>query len=109
MENPSLIGIKTMPTSDLELKKIADLAYLALDATSSAQLSHDVSAMMRFVEQLCQVDTTHIAPLFHPLDLHQRLRIDALNDTNHEPELSKIAPVFAEGLYWVPKVIESGK
>ena len=98
-----------MPTSDHELKKIAALAYLELDLSHSTQLKQDLNAMMNFVDQLRQVDTSNISPLFHPLDLDQRLRKDEITEMNHEIPLSKMAPLFADGLFLVPKVIDTGK
>ena len=98
-----------MPTKDAELKKIAALAHLDIDLSAAKQLTHDLSAIMHFVEQLSQINTAHVAPLFNPLDLYQRLRVDEARVPDHVHELAKIAPLFADGLYLVPKVIDSGK
>ena len=98
-----------MLTSELELKKIANLAYIETNAESTQQLAHDVSAIMAFVEQLREMNTTGVAPLTHPLNLHQRLRVDEVKEENQVSALEKMAPLFADGLYLVPKVIDSGK
>jgi len=98
-----------MPTSEHELKKIAALAYLETNATSTQQLAQDVSSIMAFVEQLRKVNTTGVTPLSHPLDLHQRLREDQAKSENCVAQLQAIAPMFSDGLYLVPKVIDSGK
>lgn len=73
------------------------------------QLCEEVNAIMDFVEQLRQVDTTGQAPLFHPFDLHQRLRPDEVREKDCSKELAEIAPLFENGLYLVPKVIDSGQ
>ena len=101
-----------MPTSEVELKKIATLAtlaYIETDADSTLQFATDVSAIMNFVEQLLEVNTDGVAPLLHPLNIHQRLRTDTITEGNCVEGLAKIAPVFADNLYLVPKVIDSGK
>lgn len=98
-----------MPTSEAELKKLAALSYLELDGNSTQQLAHDVGAIMDFVEQLRQVDTTDVPPLLSPLNLQQRLRADEVSEKNHVAALANIAPSFANDLYLVPKVIETGK
>jgi aspartyl-tRNA(Asn)/glutamyl-tRNA(Gln) amidotransferase subunit C len=98
-----------MPTFEAELKKLAALAYLELDADSTQQLAHDVVAIMSFVEQLRQVDTSTVSPLLNPLHMNQRLRVDDVTEENHVSDLAKMAPLFAEDLYLVPKVIETGK
>lgn len=98
-----------MPTTEQDLKKIAALAYIETDTDSSAQLAHDVSAMMAFVESLREINTSSIAPLLHPLDLHQRLRKDEVTEKSNVDQLASIAPRFANDLYLVPTVIETGK
>jgi aspartyl-tRNA(Asn)/glutamyl-tRNA(Gln) amidotransferase subunit C len=98
-----------MPTLEQELQKIADLAYLELDEMSKHQLTQDVGAIMEFVEQLRQMDTVGVEPLFHPLDLQQRLRSDDVQENNCVDQLKKIAPLFIDDFYLVPKVIDSGK
>lgn len=94
--------------SQQELEKIASLAYIKLNEDSAGQLTKDVSAIMEFVEQLQRIDTKNIKPLLHPLDIHQRLREDAADSINHVQELAETAPAFEEGLYLVPKVIDTG-
>lgn len=96
-------------TSGNQLEKMAALAYIEIDTEGAQQLAQDVSAIMHFVGQLRQVDTTNIQPLLHPLDLSQRLRNDDVDAESQISALSKIAPVFTDGMYRVPKVIETGK
>ncbi|WP_256478742.1 MULTISPECIES: Asp-tRNA(Asn)/Glu-tRNA(Gln) amidotransferase subunit GatC [Legionella] len=97
-----------MPSSQ-DLKKIAALACIDLNTASAASLAKDVDAILKFVEQLHQVNTEGISPLFHPLNLKQRLRLDEVNEPDRSQELAKIAPLFTDNLYLVPKVIEPGK
>jgi aspartyl-tRNA(Asn)/glutamyl-tRNA(Gln) amidotransferase subunit C len=92
-----------MLTED-ELKKIAELAYIEMDAQSTEQLTNDVGAIMQFVEKLRQVDTSHVEPLLHPLHLNQRLRTDEVQEQNAVNALEKMAPLFADNLYLVPKL-----
>jgi len=98
-----------MSTSKNDLKKIAALAYIEMDSNSTNQLAHDVGAIMDFVEQLRGVNTSQVTPLLHPLDLEQRLRADVVNEENNVSQLADIAPLFADNLYLVPKVIDIGK
>jgi aspartyl-tRNA(Asn)/glutamyl-tRNA(Gln) amidotransferase subunit C len=97
----------TISTKDLE--KIARLAYLDIDSEHSSKLTQEISAIMDFVEQLRSVETSEVAPLFHPFALHQRLRTDEVTEADCIAELEAIAPMFEDNLYLVPKVIESGK
>ena len=98
-----------MTISHEELAKIARLAYLDTDAAQSTKLTEEISSIMDFVEQLKSVDTKNIAPLFHPIALHQRLRADSITEEDCCAELEALAPMFEELLYLVPKVLESDK
>lgn len=98
-----------MSTSEKKLHQIAKLACLSLNKNTEAQLQKDVKAIIQFVDQLHTLNTENIAPLIHPLDLHQRLRNDEAHAQNDQDELRRIAPEFSEGLYLVPKVIDTEK
>lgn len=98
-----------MPLSEQEFQKIAALAYLETNPQHNHQLAVDVEGILSFVERLRQIDTANIVPLFHPLDLCQRLRQDEILEGNQVNQLGQIAPLFSEDLYLVPKVIDSGK
>lgn len=93
-----------MATSENELQKIAALAYIEPDNDGTQQLANDVNSIMNFIDQLRQVDTTNILPLRHPLQLHQHLRLDQVSEINSLTALAKIAPMFADDLYLVPKL-----
>ena len=98
-----------MTISQEDLEKIARLAYLDTESSDSSKLSQEVSSIMNFVEQLRSVDTSTIAPLFHPFAVHQRLRADAVTEEDCTAELEEMASMFEDNLYLVPKVLESGK
>lgn len=99
-----------MPHKDNTFKKIANLAHLDIETNhdTARQLEHDVSAIMDYIEQLRQVDSRGVLPLFHPLDLHQRLRADEVCEESLVDELKTIAPLFDNDLFLVPQVINTG-
>lgn len=94
-------------STEHNLNKIAALAYLDQEINQD-ELGRDVEAIMEFVDVLRQVDTGDASPLSHPLDLYQRLRTDAVTESNVKEELAALAPLFEEDGYLVPKIIESG-
>lgn len=98
-----------MTISAKDLKHIAHLAYLDVDAEPSSQLTQEIGAIIDFVDTLRSLDTTDIAPLFHPFALHQRLRPDSVTEEDCLQELQEIAPLFEDNLYLVPKVIDLSK
>lgn len=98
-----------MTISQNDLNTISKLAYLENDADNAAQLMTEINSIMNFVEQITQVDTSGVLPLFHPMDLHQRLRPDSVTEADCLQELAEIAPLFDDSLYLVPKIIDTGK
>lgn len=98
-----------MTVSFEELKKIADLAYLDVESEESPTLTEEINSIMDFVATLRSIDTSQVAPLFHPLALQQRLRADEVTEADCIAELEAIAPHFEDNLYLVPKVIDENK
>ncbi len=98
----------TMTVSPKELEKMARLTYLNLDSNNSSQLNDEINSIIEFVDKLRALDTSKVAPLFHPLALHQRMRADEVTEEECIADLEQLAPLFEDNLYLVPKVIESG-
>lgn len=96
-------------SKNIDYEQLSALAYLAESADSKEALASSINAIMDFVDILRQEDTTDIPPLFHPLNIHQRLREDNVSEQNEAQALKEIATLFDENLYWVPKVIDSGQ
>jgi len=88
------------------VSKIAHLARLGVDADEYDAYARNLSDILSFVEQLNAVDTTGIEPLAHPVEACQRLRPDAVTETDQRERFQRIAPQVEAGLYLVPKVIE---
>ena len=93
-----------LDASDVE--KIAHLARLGIDADDVSGYTRNLSDILAFVEQLDAVDTQDIKPLAHPLEATQRLRPDAVTETNDRENFQQVAPQTENGLYLVPKVLE---
>ena len=89
-----------------DVEKIAYLARLGIDAGDVPEYTRNLSDILAFVEQLNSVDTTGVEPLAHPLEATQRLRADAVSETDERDNFQDIAPQTGSGLYLVPQVIE---
>jgi aspartyl-tRNA(Asn)/glutamyl-tRNA(Gln) amidotransferase subunit C len=89
-----------------QVEKIAHLARLSIDADDVPEYAHNLSAILAFVEQLNQVDTTGVEPLAHPLEATQRLRPDVVTEPDERDKFLRNAPLTEAGLYLVPRVIE---
>ena len=76
-----------------------------------------LNRVLGLVDEMRQVDTAGIEPMAHPLEAHlpvaQRLRPDAVTETDQHEAYQSAAPAgpdgkpqVQDGLYLVPKVIE---
>jgi aspartyl-tRNA(Asn)/glutamyl-tRNA(Gln) amidotransferase subunit C len=95
-----------MTISTAEIKKIAHLARLNLNAEDETKFTEQLSKILSLIEQMSEVDTSNIAPVAHSIELSQRLREDVVSEENQREAFQKIAPAVEVGLYLVPKVIE---
>ena len=89
-----------------DVNKIAWLARLAIDPDKREAYARDLSGILDFVAQMNGVDTANVAPMAHPLDQSQRLRLDEIRETDRRAAFQAHAPLVEAGLYLVPKVIE---
>ena len=89
-----------------QVRHIATLARLNLTDDEYAESVAKLSKIVDFVDQLSQADTEGVVPMAHPLDAVQRLRPDAVTETDDRDRFQENAPSVSGGLYLVPKVIE---
>ncbi len=89
-----------------EINKIAVLARLGISTDQVPEYARNLSDIMKFVEQMDNVDTSGVEPMAHPQDVVQRLRVDQVTEGNQRNVFQSLAPAVEKGLYLVPKVIE---
>jgi aspartyl-tRNA(Asn)/glutamyl-tRNA(Gln) amidotransferase subunit C len=90
-----------------QIENIAHLARLELKQPEVAVYQDSLSSIFEFVSELDRANTASVAPMAHPLPgLSQRLRPDAVTETDAHERYQANAPQTAAGLYLVPKVIE---
>lgn len=95
-----------MSLPDDQVSKIAHLARLDIPADRLADYGQRLSGILDMVAALGRVPTADVTPMSHPLDATQRLRPDAVTETDRRDHYQSIAPATQDGLYLVPKVIE---
>jgi len=89
-----------------DVEKIAHLARLGLDEAEIPRTTETLNNILGLIDRMQAVATDGIEPLAHPLEATQRLRADAVTETNRRDDYQTIAPAVENGLYLVPKVIE---
>jgi len=96
-----------MSLTRAQVEGIAHLARLEITEAQMPVYVDSLSRIIDFVEHLSAADTTDVEPMAHPLaDQVQRLREDAVAETDQRDKYQRNAPSVAAGLYLVPKVIE---
>jgi aspartyl-tRNA(Asn)/glutamyl-tRNA(Gln) amidotransferase subunit C len=90
-----------------QVENIAHLARLELEPAQIPRFQQNLSSIVDFIGELERAQTAGVPPMAHPLPgLTQRLRADAVTETDERELYQKNAPQVAAGLYLVPKVIE---
>lgn len=89
-----------------EIEKLAVLARIEMTDEAAEQVASSISDVLKLVDQLQAADTDGVAPMAHPMDAVQRLRLDEVSESDQRERFQAIAPATENGLYLVPKVID---
>lgn len=88
------------------VKKVATLARLEMNEDELEAVRVKLGSIMKFVEQLGEVNTDNIEPLANVVDISLRLRDDVVNDGGQQQKVLANAPESLEGFFVVSKVVE---
>jgi aspartyl-tRNA(Asn)/glutamyl-tRNA(Gln) amidotransferase subunit C len=86
--------------------RIAHLARLKVPEEELQRVAGELGSILKFVEQLDEVDVTGIEPLASVNDASLRVRADVVTDGNRVADILSNAPEQTAGFFVVPKVIE---
>lgn len=95
-----------MSVTDKEVRHVAKLARLSLSEAEIQRMVPELNNILRWVEQLREVDTDGVQPLTAVIENHLRLRDDVVNDGDCRDDVLANAPDAQHGFFAVPKVIE---
>ncbi len=88
------------------VKKVATLARLKMNEEELEAVRVKLGSIMKFVEQLAEVNTDQVEPLSNVVDIKLRLRADEVTDGGIQKDILANAPEGMEGFFVVPKVVE---
>ncbi|MBS1804975.1 MAG: Asp-tRNA(Asn)/Glu-tRNA(Gln) amidotransferase subunit GatC [Acidobacteria bacterium] len=94
-----------------DVERVAELAHLKLTPDEAGSMLHDLNAMLDYVAQLNELDTSSVAPLSQMSELEgasgrPALREDAVKPSLDRAEVMSQAPETDRAFFKVPKVIE---
>jgi len=86
--------------------KLAKLARLSVNDDQLNSLEKDLKSILKFIDQLKEINTEDIDPTSNSLDQKLILRDDIAENTLSNEDLLKNVPESELGFFVVPKVIE---
>lgn len=92
-----------MITKD-DVKHVAKLARLELTEEETEKYSEQLGNILKYVEQMNEVDTTDIEPMPHAVPITNVMREDEVKYEQTKEELMKNAPYEEDGFFRVPKI-----
>ena len=94
-----------MELSKEDVIKIAILSKLEFNDDEIENFRSDLSEILNYMNELNELDTEGINPLFNVLDLDDVTRKDVVKDSLKQEEVLKNAPDKDENFIIVPKII----
>ena len=94
-----------MPITMKDVEHIAQLAKLEFTDAEKEKFTHQLNQILEYVEQMNKLDTSHVEPLSHVIELSNVFRADEVKQGVSTEEALKNAPSKTEEFFKVPKVI----
>ena len=88
------------------VKHISKLARISLDENKVESLSKDLTSIMKFIENLNNLNTEQTTPLTSIINASLKSRKDEVKDGKIRDQILKNSPEKNEEFFVVPKVIE---
>ncbi|KIL37890.1 glutamyl-tRNA amidotransferase [Gordoniibacillus kamchatkensis] len=95
-----------MSISKQDVEHVANLARLELTDAEKEQFAEQLSAILKYAEQLSELNTDGIEPTSHPMPLLNVMREDEARPSWPLEEVLKNAPDEEDGQFKVPAVLE---
>lgn len=95
-----------------DIKRVAELAYLELAPEEEVRMQRDLNAILGYVAQLNELDTTSVEPMAQVAEVLQEgsagtlLRPDVQKPCLVREQVMASAPLTDGAFFKVPKVIE---
>jgi aspartyl-tRNA(Asn)/glutamyl-tRNA(Gln) amidotransferase subunit C len=86
--------------------RIATLARIKLPPAEQEHLAGELSAILTWIEQLNEVDTSGVEPMSSVVAMDLPMRDDKVTDGQCRDKILANAPEAVAGFFAVPKVVE---
>ncbi|MDB6181280.1 Asp-tRNA(Asn)/Glu-tRNA(Gln) amidotransferase subunit GatC [Paracoccus fistulariae] len=95
-----------MSITEDEARKVAHLARIAVDDSQLPALARELSGILKFMEQLNEVDVDGVEPMTGVTPMRLKRREDVVTAGGMQDKILANAPDAREGFFAVPKVVE---
>jgi aspartyl-tRNA(Asn)/glutamyl-tRNA(Gln) amidotransferase subunit C len=95
--------------SEADVRETALLARLQLSDEEVARMTHELDAILGYMETLNKLDVSGVEPTAHAVPMDLRLRADEPGAHLSPDEALADAPRRHEDFFEVPKIIEVGE
>ncbi|WP_102028775.1 Asp-tRNA(Asn)/Glu-tRNA(Gln) amidotransferase subunit GatC [Salirhabdus sp. Marseille-P4669] len=89
-----------------QVKHVANLARLSFSEEEVEKFTEQLGSIIKFAEQLNELDTENVEPTTHVLDLKNVMRKDEPKKGLTQEEALKNAPDKQDGQFRVPSILE---
>ncbi|MGQ9858888.1 MAG: Asp-tRNA(Asn)/Glu-tRNA(Gln) amidotransferase subunit GatC [Thermodesulfobacteriota bacterium] len=89
-----------------QVEHVADLARLRFEEDELERMTAQLAAILAYMEQLREVDTTGVQPTTHAMELFNVFREDQIRPSMGQQEALANAPKRSGESFQVPRVIE---
>jgi aspartyl-tRNA(Asn)/glutamyl-tRNA(Gln) amidotransferase subunit C len=88
------------------VKRIARLARIRVPEAQLVPMAAELNTILRWIEQLGEIDTSAVEPMTTPVRLKLKMREDVVTDGGTADDVVRNAPGREDGFFTVPKVVE---
>lgn len=86
--------------------QVAKLARIRVEADQQEALTREMSNILRWIEQLSELDTEGVEPMTSVVEMNLPLREDRVADGARQGDVLANAPESRDGFFVVPRVVE---
>jgi aspartyl-tRNA(Asn)/glutamyl-tRNA(Gln) amidotransferase subunit C len=95
-----------MKVDEATVRHVARLARIKVSAPEAKSLERELSAILNWVEQLGEVDTSKVEPMTRIEGVPLPKRADTVTDGEIAEAVVRNAPLTEDNFFVVPKVVE---
>ena len=95
-----------MSVDQATVKRVAKLARIKVKDEDLPRLAGELNSILRWIEQLNEVDVSQVEPLTSVVTMKMKMRKDVVTDGHCAAKVVANAPAQEDAFFMVPKVVE---